>query len=154
MPRFIEGVLKGDGKKIAIVVSRFNEFVTTRLLDGAVDGLTRTGVADEDITVVRVPGAFEIPLAAKRLATSGTYQAVVCLGAVIRGETPHFEYISAEAARGIAQASLESNVPVIFGVITTETVEQAMERSGTKDGNRGFEAALAAVEMASLNDEL
>ncbi|MDA2915814.1 6,7-dimethyl-8-ribityllumazine synthase [Nitrospinae bacterium AH_259_B05_G02_I21] len=154
MPRFIEGALKGDGKKIAIVVSRFNEFVTTRLLDGAVDGLTRTGVADEDITVVRVPGAFEIPLAAKRLATSGTYQAVVCLGAVIRGETPHFEYISAEAARGIAQASLESNVPVIFGVITTETVEQAMERSGTKDGNRGFEAALAAVEMASLNDEL
>lgn len=154
MPRFIEGVLKGDGKKIAIVVSRFNEFVTTRLLDGAVDGLTRTGVADEDITVVRVPGAFEIPLAAKRLATSGTYQAVVCLGAVIRGETPHFEYISAEAARGIAQASLESNVPVIFGVITTETVEQAMERSGTKDSNRGFEAALAAVEMASLNDEL
>lgn len=154
MPRFIEGALKGDGKKIAIVVSRFNEFVTTRLLDGAVDGLTRTGVADEDITVVRVPGAFEIPLAAKRLATSGAYQAVVCLGAVIRGETPHFEYISAEAARGIAQASLESNVPVIFGVITTETVEQAMERSGTKDGNRGFEAALAAVEMASLNDEL
>ncbi len=154
MPRFIEGALKGDGKKIAIVVSRFNEFVTTRLLDGAVDGLTRTGVADDDITVVRVPGAFEIPLAAKRLATSGTYQAVVCLGAVIRGETPHFEYISAEAARGIAQASLESNVPVIFGVITTETVEQAMERSGTKDGNRGFEAALAAVEMASLNDEL
>ncbi len=154
MPRFIEGALKGDGKKIAIVVSRFNEFVTTRLLDGAVDGLTRTGVADEDITVVRVPGAFEIPLAAKRLATSGTYQAVVCLGAVIRGETPHFEYISAEAARGIAQASLESNVPVIFGVITTETVEQAMERSGTKDSNRGFEAALAAVEMASLNDEL
>lgn len=154
MPRFIEGALKGDGKKIAIVVSRFNEFVTTRLLDGAVDGLTRTGVADDDITVVRVPGAFEIPFAAKRLATSGTYQAVVCLGAVIRGETPHFEYISAEAARGIAQASLESNVPVIFGVITTETVEQAMERSGTKDGNRGFEAALAAVEMASLNDEL
>lgn len=154
MPRFIEGALKGDGKKIAIVVSRFNEFVTTRLLDGAVDGLTRTGVADEDITVVRVPGAFEIPLAAKQLATSGTYQAVVCLGAVIRGETPHFEYISSEAARGIAQASLESNVPVIFGVITTETVEQAMERSGTKDGNRGFEAALAAVEMASLNDEL
>ncbi|MEE9197505.1 MAG: 6,7-dimethyl-8-ribityllumazine synthase, partial [bacterium] len=150
MPRFIEGALKGDGKKIAIVVSRFNEFVTTRLLDGAVDGLTRTGVADDDITVVRVPGAFEIPLAAKWLATSGTYQAVVCLGAVIRGETPHFEYISAEAARGIAQASLESNVPVIFGVITTETVEQAMERSGTKDGNRGFEAALAAVEMASL----
>ena len=154
MPLVIEGARKGDGKKIAIVVSRFNEFVTTRLLDGAVDGLTRTGVAEEDITVVRVPGAFEIPLAAKRLATSGTYQAVVCLGAVIRGETPHFEYISAEAARGIAQASLESNVPVIFGVITTETVEQAMERSGTKDGNRGFEAALAAVEMASLNDEL
>jgi 6,7-dimethyl-8-ribityllumazine synthase len=154
MPRFIEGALKGDGKKIAVVVSRFNEFITERLLEGAVDGLTRTGVADEEITVVRVPGAFEIPLAAKRLAASGSFHAVVCLGAVIRGETPHFDYIASEVARGIAQASLDCNVPVIFGVLTTETIEQAVERSGAKAGNKGFEAALAAVEMASLNDEL
>ncbi|MFQ5893734.1 MAG: 6,7-dimethyl-8-ribityllumazine synthase [Nitrospinota bacterium] len=154
MPRYIEGKLNGDGRKIAIVVSRFNDFITDRLLGGALDGLARTGVADGDITVVRVPGSFEIPLAAKRLAAAGTFDAVICIGAVIRGETPHFEYVAGEAAKGIAQTSLEYSVPVVFGLLTTDTIEQAVERAGTKSGNKGFEAALTAVEMASLTDEL
>lgn len=154
MPRYIEGKLKGDGKKIAIVVSRFNDFITSRLLDGALDGLARTGVADEDIAVVRVPGSFEIPLVAKRLASSGSYNAVICIGAVIRGETPHYEHVAREVTKGIAQTSLELDVPVVYGLLTTDTIEQAVERAGTKSGNKGFDAALTAVEMASLNDEL
>ena len=154
MPRYIEGKLKGDGKKMGIVVSRFNDFITSRLLEGALDALARTGVADEDISVVRVPGAFEIPLAAKWLSASGKFNAVICLGAVIRGETPHFDYIAGEAAKGISQLSMEFSMPVVFGLLTTNTIEQAIERAGGKSGNKGFEAAMAAVEMASLNDEL
>lgn len=154
MPRYIEGKLKGDGKKIAIVVGRFNEFITGRLLEGALDGLARTGVGDEDVTVVRVPGSFEIPLAAKRLAVSGNYHAVICIGAVIRGETPHYEYVAREVTKGIAQTALDLDVPVIYGLLVTDTIEQAVERAGTKSGNKGFDAALTAIEMASLNDEL
>lgn len=154
MPRYIEGKPKGDGKKMGIVVSRFNDFITSRLLEGALDALARTGVADEDISVVRVPGAFEIPLAAKWLSASGDFDAVICLGAVIRGETPHFDYIAGEAAKGISQLNMEFSMPVVFGLLTTDTIEQAIERAGGKSGNKGFEAALAAVEMASLNDEL
>lgn len=154
MPRYIEGKLKGDGKRMAIVFSRFNEFITSRLLDGALDALARTGVADEDITVVRVPGSFEIPLAAKRLAASGNYDAVICLGAIIRGETPHYEHVAREVTKGIAQTSLEFNLPVVFGLLITDTIEQAVERAGTKAGNKGFDAALTAVEMVSLGDEL
>ncbi len=154
MPRYIEGKPKGDGKKMGIVVSRFNDFITSRLLEGALDALARTGVADEDISVVRVPGAFEIPLAAKWLSASGKFNAVICLGAVIRGETPHFDYVAGEAARGISHLSMEFSMPVVFGLLTTDTIEQAIQRAGSKSGNKGFEAALAAVEMASLNDEL
>ena len=154
MPRYIEGKLKGDGKKMGIVVSRFNDFITSRLLEGALDALARTGVADEDISVVRVPGAFEIPLAAKWLSASGKFNAVICLGAVIRGETPHFDYVAGEAAKGISHLSIEFSMPVVFGLLTTNTIEQAIERAGGKSGNKGFEAAMAAVEMASLNDEL
>ncbi len=153
MPRYIEGKLKGDGKKIAVVVSRFNDFITSRLLDGALDGLARTGVADDDVTVVRVPGSFEIPLAAKRLAASGRYNAVICIGAVIRGETPHYEHVAREVTKGIAQSSLELDVPIVYGLLTTDTIEQAVERAGSKGGNKGFDAALTAVEMASLNEE-
>lgn len=154
MPRYIEGKIKGDGKKIAIVVSRFNDFITSRLLDGAIDGLARTGVAEDDVTVVRVPGSFEIPLAAKRLASSGAYNAVICIGAVIRGETPHYEHVAREVTKGIAQTSLDLNVPIVYGMLTTDTIEQAIERAGTKSGNKGFDAALTAVEMATLCDEL
>lgn len=154
MPRYIEGKPKGDGKKMGIVVSRFNDFITSRLLEGALDALARTGVADEDISVVRVPGAFEIPLAAKWLSASGHFNAVICLGAVIRGETPHFDYIAGEAAKGISQLSMEFSMPVVFGLLTTDNIEQAIERAGSNSGNKGFEAAMAAVEMASLNDEL
>ena len=138
------------GIRISLVVSRYNEFVTSRLLAGAVEVLTKAGIGEEGIEVVWVPGAFEIPLVARRLARSGRFDAVICLGAVIRGETPHFEYISREASRGIAQASLDSDLPVIFGVLTTDTVEQAMERAGAPERNRGAEAAHTAIEMASL----
>ena len=154
MPRYVEGKLKGDGKKIGIVVSRFNEFITTRLLEGALDGLERTGVADEDIAVVRVPGAFEIPLAAKRLASGGSYDSVICIGAIIRGETPHHEHVAREVAKGISQTSLDLDVPIVFGLLVTDSIEQAVERAGAKSGNKGFDAALTAVEMASLADEL
>ncbi len=138
------------GIRISLVVSRYNEFVTSRLLAGAVEVLTKAGIGEEGIEVAWVPGAFEIPLVARRLARSGRFDAVICLGAVIRGETPHFEYISREASRGIAQASLDSDLPVIFGVLTTDTVEQAMERAGAPERNRGAEAAHTAIEMASL----
>jgi 6,7-dimethyl-8-ribityllumazine synthase len=150
MARVIEGHLDGKGKRFGIIVSRFNNFVSERLLEGALDALSRHGTAEKDIDVVRVPGSFEIPLFAKKLVESGKYDAVICLGALIRGATPHFDYISAEVTKGIAQVGLESGVPVVYGVITTDTIEQAIERAGTKVGNKGFDAALAALEEADL----
>lgn len=132
------------------MASRFNELITGKLIEGAVDGLVRHGVQEEDITLLWVPGAFEIPLAAKRAALSAKYDAIICLGAVIRGATPHFEYVSSEVSKGIANVSLETGLPVIFGVLTTDTIEQALERAGTKAGNKGWDAALAAIEMANL----
>jgi len=148
--RTFEGDLIGRGRKFAIVISRFNETIGRRLLDGALDGLRRHGVADEGIAVAWVPGAFEIPLVARRLAATGDYDAVICLGAVIRGATPHFEYVAGNAASGVAAASRETGVPVIFGVLTTDTIEQAIERSGTKAGNNGFGAAATAIEMTNV----
>jgi 6,7-dimethyl-8-ribityllumazine synthase len=152
MPKIIEANLIAEGKKFAIVVSRFNDFITDRLVGGAVDALVRCGTKDNDIDVIKVPGAFEIPLIAKKAVAKGNYDAVICLGAVIRGATPHFDYVSAEVSKGVAVVSLESEIPVIFGIITTDTIEQAIERAGTKAGNKGWEAAMAAVEMANLND--
>ncbi len=145
-----EGRLWGEGLSIAIVVSRFNDLVTRQLLAGAEDGLRRHGVEAEGVDVAWVPGAFEIPLTARKLAESGRYQAVICLGAVIRGETPHFEYVATQVSSGIAQASLETGVPVIFGVITADSLEQALERAGGKMGNKGYESAASAIEMANL----
>lgn len=150
MANFIEGNLKADGKKFGIVVARFNSFVADKLLEGAIDALVRSGAADDDIDVVRVPGAFEIPLAAKKMAGTQKYDAIIVLGAVIRGATPHFDVVVNEASKGTAQVSLESGVPVMFGVLTTETIEQAIERSGTKAGNKGAEVAIGAIEMANL----
>ncbi|BDD86109.1 6,7-dimethyl-8-ribityllumazine synthase [Desulfofustis limnaeus] len=150
MIRSIEGNLKADGKRFGIVVSRFNSFIAERLLEGALDSLRRSGAEDGNITVVRVPGAFEIPLVAKKLALTGSYDAVICLGAVIRGATPHFDVVVNEVSKGAAQAGLETGVPVLFGVLTTETIEQAIERAGTKAGNKGGEVAVAAIEMANL----
>jgi len=140
----------GAGQKIGIVVSRFNDFITQRLRDGAVDCLVRHGVQDQDIEVVKVPGAFEIPMAAKRMVALEKYDAVICLGAVIRGGTPHFEYVSGEASKGIGTLALESPIPVLFGVLTTNNLEQAIERAGSKSGNKGWETALAAIEMVNL----
>ncbi len=145
-----EGVLDAKGFKFAIIVSRFNDFICDRLLGGALDALRRHGASDDDIEIFRVPGAFEIPLTAKVLAKTDGYDAIICLGAVIRGSTPHFEYISAEVSKGIANVSLDSEKPVAFGVLTTDTVEQAIERAGTKAGNKGWEAALSAIEMVNL----
>ena len=150
----LEGQLTAQGLRFAIVVSRFNSLVTQRLLDGALDALRRHGADDDAITVVYVPGSFEIPLAAKRLAQSGAFDAVICLGCIIRGDTPHFEYVANEAAKGIAQVALETGVPTIFGVVTADTLEQALERAGAKAGNRGFEAAMTAMEMANLMRQL
>ena len=150
MTNIIEGQLIGQGKRFGIVVSRFNDFISEKLVGGALDALTRTGTRREEIDIIKVPGAFEIPLAAQLLARTGKYHAVICLGAVIRGATPHFDYVSAEVSKGIAQVSLETAVPVIFGILTTDTVEQAIERAGTKSGNKGWSAAMAAVEMANL----
>ncbi len=150
MFKIIEGKLLAEGKNFALVVSRFNDFITEKLLSGAFDALTRSGAKAENIDIVKVPGAFEIPLIAKKLAQKGRYHAVICLGAVIRGATPHFDYVSAEVSKGIAQVSLESSIPIIFGVVTTDTLEQAIERAGTKSGNKGWSAAMAAVEMANL----
>ena len=146
----IAGKLDASGLKTAIIASRFNDFVTARLIEGAVDCLLRHGSGETDITVIRVPGSFEIPLAAKQTASSGKYDAVICLGALIRGQTPHFDYIAAEVTKGIAQVSLDTGLPVTFGVITADTLEQAIDRAGAKAGNKGFEAALGAVEMADL----
>ena len=154
MPKFIEGKLDATGLKCAIIVGRFNSFISERLLEGAVDALVRHGASDGDITVARVPGAFEIPLAAQKLAASGAYDAVICLGAVIRGATPHFDYVASEVSKGIAQVSLKTGVPIAFGVLTTDSIEQAVERAGTKAGNKGFDAACAAIEMANLLREL
>jgi len=146
----LEGKLAGEGLKIALVVSRFNAFITERLLEGALDCLRRHGVADTGLTLVRVPGAWEIPLVAKKLAQAGSHDAIICLGAVIRGSTPHFDYVAAEVSKGIAQVSLESGVPILFGILTTDTLEQAVERAGSKAGNKGYAAAEAALEMVSL----
>ena len=150
MPNIIEAKLLAEGKKFALVVSRFNDFITDRLVGGAVDALIRSGALTQDIDIVKVPGAFEIPLAAKKMAKKGRYHAIICLGAVIRGATPHFEYVSAEVTKGIAMVSLEFEIPVIFGIVTTDTIEQAIERAGTKAGNKGWHAAISAIEMANL----
>ena len=150
MPKIIEGQLSAKGKKFGIVVSRFNELICKKLLEGALDCLKRHGADLEDVTIAWVPGSFEIPVAAKRMAGAKAYDAVICLGAVIRGATPHFEYIAAEVTKGIAQVSLEHEVPVSYGVITPDNLEQALERAGTKSGNKGWDAALSAIEMADL----
>jgi len=146
----LEGELNAQGLKFAIIVSRFNEFITQRLLEGAIDALLRHGAVEEDIEIIRVPGSFEIPLTAKRLAQKGSFDSIICLGTIIRGATPHFDYIASETAKGIAMVSLETGIPVAFGVITAETIEQAVERAGTKSGNKGWDAALTAIEMAQL----
>lgn len=145
-----EGKLDASGRKFAIVVSRFNSFICERLVEGAMDALIRHGAAAADLDLVRVPGAYEIPLAAQRLAATGRYDAIVCLGAVIRGSTPHFDYVCAEVSKGVAAVSLNSGLPVAFGVLTTDTIEQAIERAGTKAGNKGAEAAITAIEMVNL----
>ena len=150
MGKLYEGMLVGKGLKFAIVASRFNEFITRKLLEGAQDALQRHGVADADIDIAWVPGAFEIPVVAKRLAATGKYNAVICLGAVIRGATPHFEYVANEVTKGIAQVGLEFKMPVTYGIVTADSLEQAIERAGTKAGNRGFDAATNAIEMANL----
>lgn len=150
MAKYIVGNLNGDGKKFGIVVSRFNSFIAERLLEGALDSLLRSGVADDDIEVARVPGAYEIPLVAQKMVKSGRFDAVICLGAIIRGATPHFDFVANEAAKGIAQVSMDSGVPVMFGVLTTDNIEQAIERAGSKAGNKGSDCAVAALEMINL----
>lgn len=150
MPQATEGRLIATGMKFGIAVSRFNDFIGSRLLDGALDALTRSGAEEKDIQIYRVPGAFELPLVAKKLAGSKRFDAVICLGAVIRGATPHFEYVSAEVSKGIANVGLDLGVPISFGVLTTDTIEQAIERAGTKAGNKGWDAAMAAIEMVDL----
>ncbi|MFW6006660.1 MAG: 6,7-dimethyl-8-ribityllumazine synthase [Bacillota bacterium] len=150
MPESYEGKLTGQGIKVGIVVGRFNEFISGKLLEGALDGLTRHGVMDDDIKVAWVPGSYEIPLTAQKMAQSGKYDGVICLGAVIRGDTPHFEYVAAEAAKGVAKVGLDTEIPVIFGILTTDTIEQAIERAGTKAGNKGYDAAESVIEMVNL----
>ncbi len=152
--KVIEGKLDASGLKIAIVISRFNEFITQKLLGGAVDCLRRNNAVEDDITVAWVPGAFEIPAITRKLVESGKYDAIICLGAVIRGSTPHFDYVAAEVSKGVAQVGINSPVPVIYGVITTDTIEQAIERAGTKSGNKGFDAAMSAIEMAQLYSQI
>ena len=152
--KIFEGELQAKGLKFGIVVSRFNEFITSKLLDGAVDALVRHGARADDIDLAKVPGSFEIPLIAKKMALKGTYNAIICLGTVIRGATPHFEYIAAEVSKGIASASMETGVPIAFGIITSDTIEQAVERAGTKSGNKGWDAAVTAIEMAQLQKKL
>ena len=148
--RTFEGSLVANNMKVGIVAARFNEFITSKLLGGAMDGLVRHGVSEEDVQIAWVPGAFEIPLIAGKMAKSGKYDAVICLGAVIRGSTSHYDYVCAEVSKGIAHVSLESDIPVMFGVLTTDTIEQAIERAGTKAGNKGYDCALGAVEMVNL----
>jgi 6,7-dimethyl-8-ribityllumazine synthase len=154
MAKLIEGDLIAKNKKFAIIASRFNDFITKELIEGCQDALLRHGVADKDIQIVWVPGAFEIPTVASQLAKKKFFHTIICLGTVIRGSTPHFEYIASEAAKGIAKVSIDTGVPVIFGVITADTIEQAIERAGTKEGNKGKDAALNAIEMANLVDKL
>ena len=154
MPNVIEGRLLGEGKKFALITSRFNDFITDKLVGGALDALVRSGVDDDDIDLLKVPGAFEIPLVAKKAVATEKYDAVICLGAVIRGSTSHYDYVCAEASKGIAQVSMDSGIPVIFGIVTTDTIEQAIERAGTKAGNKGWSAAISALEMANLMDTL
>ncbi|MBW1792637.1 MAG: 6,7-dimethyl-8-ribityllumazine synthase [Deltaproteobacteria bacterium] len=150
MVKYFEGHLQAEGKKFGIIVARFNSFIAEKLLDGAIDTLLRSGASDDDIEVARVPGAYEIPLVALKMAKTGRYDAVICLGVIIRGATPHFDFVANEAAKGIAQAGMDTGVPIIFGVLTTETIEQAIERAGSKAGNKGSECASAAVEMINL----
>jgi len=152
--KVIEGKLDGSGLKLGVVVSRFNDFITRRLLEGCVDALVRNGVAEDDIEVAYVPGAFEIPLAARKMAASGRFDAVITIGAVIRGGTSHFDYVAGQVSRGVATASMETGVPIVFGVITTETIEQAVERAGTRLTNRGFEAGMSAIEMARVLSQI
>jgi 6,7-dimethyl-8-ribityllumazine synthase len=152
--KVLQGELQAKGLKFAIIVSRFNDFITGKLLEGAVDGLVRHGAREEDIDIIKVPGAFEIPLTAKKVASGGAYNALICLGTVIRGATPHFDYVAAEVSKGVAAASMETGVPVAFGVLTTDTIEQAVERAGTKSGNKGFDAAMTAIEMAQVFKKL
>ncbi len=154
MTKTYEGKVLAKGKRFGIVVARFNEFISERLLEGALDGLLRHGADEKDITVARVPGSFEIPYAANRLAKSKKFDAVICLGAIIRGTTPHFEYVASEVAKGVASISLSTGVPTIFGVVTADSIEQAIERAGTKEGNRGRDAAISAIEMADLFAQL
>ena len=150
MANIIEGKLDATGLKVGLAVSRFNSFISERLLEGAIDALRRHGADENDLDVVRVPGAFELPMVAKKMVESGKYDAVICLGAVIRGATPHFDYVSAEVSKGIASVSLDAGIPVAFGVLTTDNIEQAIERAGAKSGNKGFEAATTIIEMVSL----
>lgn len=148
--KILEGHIKANGFRFALVVSRFNEFITNKLVEGALDALNRHGAKKDSIVIVKVPGSFEIPMVASKLAASGAYDAVVCLGSLIRGDTPHFEYIASEVAKGIAMASMETKIPIIYGVLTTDSIEQAVERAGTKAGNRGYDAAVNAMEMVNL----
>ncbi|NPA13086.1 MAG: 6,7-dimethyl-8-ribityllumazine synthase [Aquificae bacterium] len=148
--KILEGQLNAEGLKFAIVVGRFNSLITEKMLEGALDCILRHGGEENNITIVKVPGSFEIPLTAKKLAKTGKYDAVICLGAVIRGATPHFDYVAAEVSKGIAQVSLETEIPIAYGILTTDTLEQAVERAGTKMGNKGFDAALSAIEMANV----
>jgi 6,7-dimethyl-8-ribityllumazine synthase len=150
MPNIIEGKILAKGMKFGIVASRFNDFISGRLIEGAIDTLIRAGAEEKDIHVYKVPGAFELPLTAKKLAKTARFDALICLGAVIRGATPHFEYISAEVSKGIASVGLEAEIPVVYGVLTTDTIEQAIERAGTKSGNKGADAAMSAIEMVDL----
>jgi len=154
MAHVIEGKLLGKGRKVAIVASRFNDFITARLMEGALDALARHGVADKDISVYRVPGAFEIPSVARKIADSAGVDGIICLGAVIRGSTPHFDYVAAEVSKGVAHVGIDAKMPVIFGVLTTDTIEQAIERAGTKSGNKGFDAAMALLEMMDLYSQI
>jgi len=154
MPRTLEGKISAEGYRFGLIVSRFNDFISSKLVEGAVDALKRHGANEEQLLLVKVPGAFEIPLAAKKLAESGKVDAVICLGAVIRGSTPHFDYVAAEVSKGIAMVALDTKVPVAFGVLTTDNLEQAIERAGTKSGNKGWDAALAAMEMVNLFKQL
>jgi 6,7-dimethyl-8-ribityllumazine synthase len=154
MPMIFEGQISAEGFSFALIVSRFNDFIGSKLTDGAIDALTRHGADKDKISVFKVPGAFEIPMTAKKLALSGKYDAIICLGAVIRGATPHFDYVAAEVSKGIAAVSLESNIPVTFGVLTTDNIEQAIERAGSKAGNKGWDSAMAAMEMVNLFKEI
>lgn len=154
MAKLFEGRISAEGFRFGIIVSRFNDFISSKLVEGALDALKRHGARDEMISLIKVPGSFEIPVAARKMADSGQFDAIICLGAVIRGATPHFDYVAAEVSKGIAEVSLESKIPVSFGVLTTDSLEQAIERAGAKSGNKGWDAAMAAMEMANLFKEL